>query len=77
MKILLFFGCVILILYLIFKIIYDDWASSDNSIKSSIGCTVMALLIGGGILLTLLGSIKSCADSSSPSYDYYDYSPRK
>lgn len=74
MKILIFFAAVIGIFYLIFK--SGDWSESDNSIKSSIGCTVMAILIGGGVLLTLFGSIKSCADSSSPSYDYYD-SPRK
>lgn len=74
MKIVLFLGVVILFFYLIFKA--PDWSESDNSTKQAIGCTIMAVLIIGGILFTLLGSIKNCSNSNSPSYDYYD-SPRK
>ena len=51
MKIVLFLGVVILIFYLIFKA--PDWSESDNSTKQTIGCTIMAVLIIGGILFTL------------------------
>lgn len=74
MKLFLFFAGVILVFYLIFK--SSDWSESDNKVKQNIGCTVMAVVIGLGILLTLFGSVKSCSKSSSPSHEYYD-APRK
>ena len=74
MKIILFFAIVIFVFYLIFN--SADWSESENKVKQNVGCTVMAVLVIGGILLTLLGTVKSCADISSPSREYYD-SPRK
>ena len=74
MKIFLFFAGVILVFYLIFK--SGDWSESDNKAKSSIGCTVMALLIGFGILITILGTFKSLTSCEGASHDYYD-APRK
>lgn len=75
MKLLLFFGVVIFVFYLIFKA--PDWSESNNKVKSSIGCTVMAVLIGGGLLFALFGTIKSCADTIKPQSDEYYDSPRK
>ena len=74
MKILLFIGGCILVFYLIFKA--PDWADSDSNIKQNIGCTVMALMILLMVLFNVVGACKSCENSSSPSYDYYD-APRK
>ena len=74
MKILLFIGGCILVLYLIFKA--PDWADSDSNIKQNIGCTIMALMFLIMVLLNVVGACKSCGNSTSPSYDYYD-APRK
>lgn len=74
MKLFLFFAGVVLVFYLIFK--SGDWSESDNKVKQNIGCTVMALTIGLGILITLIGGFKNCTSDHSPSRDYYD-APRK
>ncbi|MBO5466484.1 MAG: hypothetical protein J6A02_03465 [Prevotella sp.] len=74
MKILLFFGGCILVFYLIFKA--PNWADSDSKIKKNIGCTVMALMVLLMVLFNVVGACKSCGNSSSSSYDYYD-APRK
>ena len=74
MKILFFFGIFGLIFYLIIKA--SDWSESDNGIKQNIGCTVMALVLILGFLLTVLGAIKTCSSDNGPSYEYYD-APRK
>lgn len=74
MYIILFIGGGILFFYLIFKA--PDWSDSNNSIKSGIGCTIMALGILLMVLLNLAGACKSCEHNERPSYDYYD-APRK
>ena len=54
----------------------SDWSESNNKFKQKIGCTIMAILIMGFILLNIIGFVKECSHISSPSYEYYD-SPRK
>ena len=68
---------VSVIMFFIIKIL--TWTKSENSVKQSIGCTLMALLIGGFFILSLVGACKSCIsdiENSSNDYDYYD-APRK
>lgn len=74
MKIFLFLGVCFFVIYLIVK--SPDWSDSGNRIKQNIGCTVMALVLILGVLLTVLGTFKSCSSNNGPSYDYYD-APRK
>ena len=74
MKIILFFGVCFLVFYLLFRA--SDWADSENGIKQNVGCTVMALALILGLLITIYGFIKSCSDDNGPSYEYYD-APRK
>lgn len=74
MKILLFFGICGLVFYLIIK--SSDWSESDNRIKQNIGCTIMALVIILGFIISVLGTMMSCSSDNGPSYDYYD-APRK
>ena len=74
MKILLFFGICGLVFYLIIK--SSDWSESDNRIQQNIGCTIMALVIILGFIISVLGTMKSCSSDNGPSYDYYD-APRK
>jgi len=76
MKFILFIGFFILVFYLIFK--SPDWSNSDNNAKQNIGCTIMAILIGGSILLTIIGTIKECSNTfKHNSADHYYDSPRK
>ena len=74
MKILLFFGICGLVFYLIIK--SSVWSESDNRIKQNIGCTIMALVIILGFIISVLGTMKSWSSDNGPSYDYYD-APRK
>ena len=74
MKFLLFIAGCFLIFYLIFKT--SEWTDSSNSIKQGIGCTVLAVMMMLMVLLNIVGACKSCTDTHSPSYDYYD-APRK
>ena len=75
MKFILVFVVVGLFLYFIVKVL--DWSESDNKAKQNIGCTFMAVLIGGVMLLSVFGVFKQCTScDKSPSREYYD-SPRK
>lgn len=51
MNLFLLFAGIILLNYLIFRSI--DWSESNNKVKHNIGCLVMALTIGFGILIII------------------------
>ena len=48
---------------------------SDNEVKQNIGCTSAIIVVAFGVIISLLGTCKGCADRS-PSHEYYE-SPRK